>query len=460
MKRGVTVALAAFIFLIPSACWAWGPHSEIGMAGLKVLDKSDPFLTWINNETGRVASLSWWNDMAGGAAAVGVCDIRVYTRDCLDIPGFNPTSDYANHGDPASGTYEAFFGRLLQAMHTETPTASMGWLGAVLHDTEDTGAPPHAGKAFSSSQHGPMEGWVDGSKVNIAGYEPKLLGKTEEEAIKGYAKRLNDLHDYSLERAKKIFPLAQAKDRPAAEPMILECANESARAVADVLHTLGYLQAQIKPIPGAGGLSGTIMAPADPERLTARIMLQETKFSTLADLKGHYEFRNLPPGKYTAIVMMPRCKPQNVEVAVEADKQTTKDVTLEANGNLLRNGGLSVRWLHEDQPDGWYGGPIKGAGNQWTSEPFFVKPGQSIHVSMSWKDGAQAQAGIVWEGKDWDDKTASKPGDSSLVVTVPADTKKTQVRNARVFVRCKDPLAKAADSISVKVESETGPSGK
>jgi hypothetical protein len=337
-------------------------------------------------------------------------------------------------------------------MHMETAPAAMGWLGAVLHDSEDTGAPPHAGKAFSGSQHGPMENWVDARKIDIAGYKPKLLGQTEDEAIKGYAKRLDELHDYSLERAKKIFPLAKAKDRAACEPMILECANESARAVADVLHTLGYLQSRMKPVQGAGGLSGTIQCPADPDQITPRIMLKGTKFSTLADLKGHYEFRNLPPGKYAAIVIMPRCKPKTIEIAVEADKEATGDVTLDENGSVLRNGDFSVRWLRDDRPDGWYGRAIKPDINQSTSEMFFVKPGQSIKLTVNWKPDADGQAQIVWENADWDDNQAMKAGTTPQALTVPPDTEKVKVRTARVFIRGKDQPWNVAESVSVQVQ--------
>jgi hypothetical protein len=452
MPSKILIPLVACIVLWTSPSLAWGPHPDIGMAAVKVLDKDDPFMVWAGANSGAVANLSWWNDMAGGNAIVGVCGVRVYTRDCFDIPGFRPTSDYTGHGGPETGTYEVFFARLLQAMRTETTENAMCWLGAVLHDSEDTGAPPHAGKAFSGSQHGPMENWVDASKIDISGYKPKLLGKTEAEAIKGYVKRLNELHEYSLERAKKMFPLAQAKDRAACEPLALECANESARAVADVLHTLGYLQSQMKPVKGNGGLTGTIKCPADPERLTPRILLKGTAFSTQADLKGNYEFRNLPPEKYTAILIMPCCKPREVEVTVEADKQTTKNIALETNGNLLRNGDFSVRWLREDQPDGWYGRPIKDGVTQWLSELFFVKPGQTIRLDMNLKEGAQVQAQIVWEGQDWDGKQAAKPGDSSLTRIIPEDTKTEKVRTARIFIRCKDPLWKVAQSVSVKVE--------
>lgn len=451
MTRNATIASFTILAILAAPALAWGPHPDIGMAGLKVLDKDDPFRAWMGGNAGLVGNLSWWNDMAGGAAIMGVGEYRVYTRDCFEIPGFGKNTGYAGHGAPELGTYEAFFGRLLQAMHTETTAASMGWLGAVLHDAEDTGAPPHSGKAFAGPQHGPMETWVDSSKIDIAGYKPRLLGKTEEEATKGYAKRLTDLHEYSLERAKKIFPLAQAKDRAAAEPMILECANESARAVADVLHTLGYLQSQMKPVAGAAGLAGTISAPANPDRLTARIMLKGTKYSTFADLKGRYEFRNLPPGKYTAIVMMPRCKPQMFEAELAADKQSVKDLTLEENGNLLRNGGLTVQWAREGQPDGWRAYQTKEKLWNITSEPVFLKPGQKVQVKIAWRKGAEGKADITWDGRRWDDKRAITAESDTITATAPEGKRSIE---ACIVLQSKEELAGTIEGISVTVEKE------
>jgi hypothetical protein len=438
------------------------------MAGVKAIDKSDPFLTWIDNDEAQVEKLSWWNDWAGTADIVDLCGIRLYSRDCYDIPGFLPDSRWAGYGAPETGTYEAFFGRLLQAMHTETSDNAMGWLGTILSDTRDTGTPPHAGK-ISGESHARMEKWLDRKKIDITGYKPCLLGKTDKEATEGCVKRLNDLHEYTLQRFNKLLPLAEANDRSAAEPLLLECANETARAVADILHTVGYLHSQMKPIPGTGALAGTIQAPRDPDRLTARIMLQGTKFSTLADLSGRYEFRNLPPGQYTAIVLMPRCKPQTFEVALDPDKRTTKDLALESTGNLLRNGDLSVRWARNDRPDGWRG--VRDGQNAWLcrqelvylgsgeagflSEPFFVKPRQRIELKVAWNKDAAAKVGIAVPGKPWDDKQFIDAHSDSLVVTLPDEK---DINTAYVVIRSSGDPWKMIRSISVKAQSQT--SGK
>lgn len=456
MSRKVAVALFCVLLLPASLALAWGPHPDIGNAGARALDKDDPFRAWIGN-IGLVGPLSWWNDMAGGGAIVSVGKYHVYARDCFEIPGLKFVA-YSGHGRPGSGTYEAYFSRLLQAMHTETTEASMGWLGAVLHDAEDTGAPPHAAM-ISGPLHGKMENWVDGKKIDITGYEPRLLGKTEEEALKGYVKRLTELSEYSRQRAKKIKPLAEADDRAACEPLILECANETARAVADVLHTLGYLQSQMKPVPGTAGLAGTIASPADPNGLTPKIMLEGTKFSTFADIEGRYGFRNLPPGKYKAFAMMPRCKPQTFEVTLEADMQVRKDVDLAANDNLLRNGDMSVRWLRKDRPDTWYASLDRDKVWRWTSAPFTVTPGQRLQVRVKWAKDSDAQVNILWKDGKWIPERAIGPDAEDLNVTVPAAKGPF---SSRISILTRDGNLKSVEDVSVVVVSEasTQPSDK
>lgn len=123
---------------------------------------------------------------------------------------------------------------------------------------------------------------------------------------------------------------------------------------ADVLHTLGYLRAHLKPVESSGGLSGTIKPGKNFELVMPKIMLPETPYSTLAGPDGHYEFRNLPARKCKAAVMLPTYTPKFFDVTVEAGKTATQDAELKSNGNLLRNGGQTVRFLSKDQPDGWF----------------------------------------------------------------------------------------------------------
>lgn len=425
--RMVMILAFGLILMSPAEAVAWGPHPDIGIAAGKALDKEDPFLIYIKNDINSLGNLSWMNDFVGGVTSVR--GVRMYPGDVFFFPGFpRPNTLYPGHGMPETGSYEPLFRRTLQAMQTETLDNFMFWLGSLMHDTQDTGAPPHA-LFIQTPLHGPMESWVDASKIDITGYKPKLLGKTEDQAVQGFIQRMKELHVYGKERGEKILPHAQAKDRPACEPLILECALESARATADVLHTIGYLQTQMKPPAGTGGLSGTIKAELDPERMPVRVMLQGTSFSTLSDLKNRYEFRNLPPGKYTMVVLYPRYKSKTLPVTVEANKENEQDVELQSSGNLLRNGDLSVFYAKSGTPEGWIRSPFDQPPNvTWVCEPVLAKPGQAVRLTVKWKPDAKGHAIVGWKDKGNKHNSPLEAGTESKLFLPPSGvTGTTQV---------------------------------
>jgi hypothetical protein len=100
-----------------------------------------------------------------------------------------------------------------------------------------------------------------------------------------------------VERAPRIKALAAAGSRAEAEPLVLECANASARSAADLLATLGALAAKgPKGSELRGRVSGaTVDGPLG--KVPAKVMLAETGYSTLADADGVYAFRNFPPAR-------------------------------------------------------------------------------------------------------------------------------------------------------------------
>ena len=419
----------ALLCLSVSFARAWGPHSEITVAGAKVLDKDDPFLKYVDHDMGVLGAIAWANDNASGGMIVGHRGYRVYSRDFFDYPGWVvPWGSDIGHGyDPKDDSYKMFFNRAIQAMQTETPDNAIGWMGAMVHLVEDSGSPSHAGHV-PWKYHLQLEGWIDGNKVDIVGYKPQLFGKTPEEALAGIYKRIGELHDFSVERAKKGMPLVDKNDRPAAEKLIMESALETAKMTADLLHTLGYLQSQMKPVSGAGGLAGTITPGRNDLLLTSKVMLLETRYSTLCDAKGHYEFRNLPPGKYRMAVMLPTCTPKFLDVTVEADKVASQDAQLVKTNNLLRNGEQSVRFLQKDQPDGWFKElDPKPSQPQWESETLTAKPRQAFRLTVKWKKDAQGEAGMIWnrQGAEWDPAKALKAGSESIVIQPPKDMKDT-----------------------------------
>jgi hypothetical protein len=456
MNRRVAclTATVTVLTVITPAAMAWGPHSEITVAAAKTLDKDDPFLTGVCNDMGHLGFIGWANDNAAAGAIVGYNGYRYYARDYFCYPGWIvPAGSDTGHGyDPKDDSYKMFFNRILQAMQTESRENVIGWTGAMVHLVEDTGAPPHAGHV-PWRVHCRMEDWVDLKKLDLAGYKPQLLGETEEEALAGLYKRVGALGEFSAERGKKLIPVIDANDRVKAEPVITECAVESARVTADVLHTLGYLRAHLKPVEGSGGLSGTIKPGKNFELVMPKIMLLETPYSTLAGPDRHYEFRNLPARKYKAAVMLPTYAPKFFEVTVEAGKTATQDAELESNGNLLRNGGQTVRFLSKDQPDGWFVclDPKPGAPTHFT-ELFTAMKGQAFRLTIKWKKDIDAEAAVLYHWKGWDQKKTLKAGTESMVFEAPQEMDGKDF--AMVFIRCKGNPWDAIDSVRVEPEGK------
>jgi hypothetical protein len=214
-----------------------------------------------------------------------------YADDYLLLPAH---PKYAAHTSPgANRSFEPYFRRAVRALRTETSPNTARWIGTLLHFTEDPGAPPHALAGMGDLHHN-MENWVTSEKITITGYKPKLLASTEEEALAGYLLRMEGLIAFSSERAEKIKPLVAANNREAAKPLILECALESSRVVADLLYTLGRLD--LSGQEGSVALRRTVNPglASMPDKRAAKVVLLGTDYSTLTDASSRYESRDLP----------------------------------------------------------------------------------------------------------------------------------------------------------------------
>jgi hypothetical protein len=185
-----------------------------------------------------------------------------------------------------------------------------------------------------------MENWVEQKAIDLKGYRPRAFGATEHQAVDGLVRRMEGLIAYSRERGRRLRPLAEAGRRAEAEPIELESALECSRVVADLLETLGqFLAAEAR---GVAALRGRVVSSPAPglETLPAKIVLEETDFSTLADRSGGFEFRNLPPGDYRMVVVRPGSQPLTRAVRLGASETRTEEVVLPAwdpPGNLVRN---------------------------------------------------------------------------------------------------------------------------
>ena len=257
--------------LISATAFAWGPHPEITEAGLSALGKDHPLIARLGPEAAKLREYCWMADWRRSLQG------DFYADDFLLFPA--ATKHYDHLCPEVKATYEPYFRRALQALRTETPTNAARWIGSILHFTEDTGSPPHAAE-FKGDLHSKMENWIDAKAIRIEGYTPRLLGEDDDAAVAGFLRRMDGLIAYSKERGLKLKPIIEAGDRKTAEPLVLECALETSRVVADLLHTLGKLG---DPLNRDGAsLRGTIASKAAPglEKVPAKVMIEGTLFST------------------------------------------------------------------------------------------------------------------------------------------------------------------------------------
>lgn len=376
--------------LLAAPLMAWGPHSEITRAAMDVLPEDAGLRQQLGTEFVKLRDYCWMGDMRRSLRREE--KLWFYADDYLLFP---PMTKHLNHICPeVKRTYEPYFRQALQALRTQTPANAARWLGGILHFTEDTGSPPHAAE-ISGDVHSKMESWVDAKAVIIPGYQPQMLGKTDEEAVSGFLKRMDGLIEFSKARAEKARPFVLSGDRVSTEPIVLESALETSRVVADLLFTLGELAGKA-PADGAT-LSGVIVSQAPPpfEKMPARILLLGTTQSTLADAEGRYEFQHLPPGDYTVAVMRPGCSTANAKVKLSAAGHGRQDFTLgsgAAANNLVRNDTVTTNWLAPDQPDAWY--PVKHRLEAfWEGDLIPVQSGMTYRLQVDWQ--AQAAGRVV-----------------------------------------------------------------
>lgn len=334
MNRYIFVSVFAF-FCGVQAGLAWGPHPEITRAALEVL----PNLKQVQQQLGEanvaaLANYCWMPDQRGRDLGA------FYADDYLLIPAL---PRHVGHTMPAvMETFEPYFRRALQALRTETPTNACRQLGPLLHFVEDVGAPPHAKE--NCPHHAELENWVKSELISIKGYQPQLLGNTDEEALAGLLRRIEGLVAFSRERAERAIPLVSQPnpDRFQIEPIILESALETARVTADVLYTVFYLG--LKPDNGQGNseLTVHVSAPAmavnnDQE---VRVVLLNTPFSTLTEAtpspsrdqwQGAAKFRHLPSGTYEVVAYRPGVKPAKAVVTLPESGSTTVEIVLETS---------------------------------------------------------------------------------------------------------------------------------
>jgi hypothetical protein len=374
--------------LLPAAtALAWGPHSEITQAALDTLATNDALVVQLGAEAQRLTNYCWMGDFH--RLVFEEQAELFYADDYLLFPGATP--QWEHFGPWLKKTFRPYFQRALQALRTETPANAARWVGSLTHFVEDAGAPPHA-LGLRGGVHSALEWWVDTNAIHLSDYRPSLLGHTDDQALTGLIERLARLDEFAKKRGQAVRLQAELGNRGKVRPAVLECALETSRVAADVWHTLGVL-AQT-PTTNSAALRGTVSSTASPgmERFSAKIILEGTSYSTLADARGRYEFHGLPAGHYRVAAL--RAGGGLASAAVELAAGTTNvcDLALAQKAvSLFRNDDFKLRWVSTNAPDCWY--PVKSS---WESEFVPLREGQRYRLAANFRTNASAVVTVRW----------------------------------------------------------------
>jgi hypothetical protein len=380
----LTFAILLVLSAIPSAK-AWGPHSAITKAALKVLPEAERWKAALGAE--NLAAIAtqycWLPDLRSQ-------DLRSFYAD--DYLLIQEIPKHVGHTMPhVHEAFAPYFRRALQALRTETPVNACRQLGPLVHFVEDVGAPPHAKE--NCPHHDQLETWVRAEQIVIDGYQPQLLGKNDEEALAGMMRRVDALVAFSTARAERALLLVSVAkpDRSKVEPILLESALECARAAADVLYTVLTLGSE--PQPDGATLAGTVTAPQTAhDDHGARIVLLSTTYATLATTavsqpagaswQGAYSLTHLPPGSYRVLAYRTGSEPRISEpIMLETGKQTSLDFSLHVThpaGNIVQNPDGKLTYLPGGAPDRW-ASTGTGAKHVWLSGAATVQPNTTYH---------------------------------------------------------------------------------
>jgi hypothetical protein len=421
LKNVLLAALALFALLVGARrnLLAWGTesHAYIVDAALSVLPLQDDVTLRLGQNTPLLRTLVQmgdWNDCL-------VETRQQWTVTGIDYPSLNSVfyaNDYLlfpesprlhDHGLPdVSATYVPFFDRSLQALRTESPLNAARWIGALLHYVTDSGSPPHAA-GIRGEAHIKMETWLDASQIDMNGYSPRLLGKSDAEARSAYVSRMQALVAYSRLRAERLQPLIDKSDRSACEPIELESATETAKVVADLLHTLFVLSEHQTELER---LTADITAPQIPgfDALPAKLMFLGSSFSTLSETvslrpggiyHGRFIMHDLPAGSYRAAVSRPGSQTLELDRIILRPNQPLQlhwQLKAQRVPNLIQNSDFSLRWVENNFPDYWR---FDTRQNVWISGNVKAIIGKTYQLAVD-ADAAQSQQiSLQWMATHW-----------------------------------------------------------
>jgi hypothetical protein len=366
--------------------FAWGPHAEITQAALDALGTNDLLIRHLGAQAQRLTNYAWMADYR--RLPFEEPNELFYADDYLLFP--EATAHWDHICPEVKKTYRPYFRRALQALRTETPRNAARWIGSLLHFVQDTGSPPHAAE-IRGPMHTKMETWVNAKLIHIPGYRPQLLGTNDEHALEGFLKRMDDIIEFSKERAKKVRLNVEIGHRKAVEPVVLESALETSRLTADLLHTLGVVS--LNGNSGSNILRGAVQSrePLGLERFAPKVILEGTLFSTLADLSGQFEFRNLPLANYKVVALRAGGGRARKEIEIHNGTNVC-NLALDATANnLLRNADFVLRWKENHAPDCW-----DFWQGTWNGEIIPLKIDQKYRLTAKFKQNADGEVVLRW----------------------------------------------------------------
>lgn len=379
-----SAALVAVAALGPAReARAWGsPHGAITRAALAVQPEMARWRAEVGADNLAIlVAHSDLPDRQGEDVGTFHADDYLLTRQVPVYPG---------HRVPAAlQPVPAYFRRALQALRTETPVNALRQLCPLIHFVEDVGAPPHARP--NDTHHVQLENGPWEKDLSIAGYVPVVLGANEADAEAEILRRLRELAEFSAVRCDRGLQLLLAPGArgDAAEPAVLEAAQETARATADILHTVFTLGLAA---PRAGvSLSGRVTGSGGRD---ARIVLLDTDYATLALPDGtggpanRFVFFGLPPGEYRALAACRGCLPKVQTVRLAQGQEARLDFELVPSpvaGNLMENPEAAVSTIQAGVPDRWR---CRGSGaeREWRSAFVTVRSGVTYRLGAALKD--------------------------------------------------------------------------
>jgi hypothetical protein len=379
---------ALFLALWTTSAWGWGPHWDITRAAIVTLGANHVLATQLETELPQLTNYCWLPDFRRLPFRASTQDF--YSDDYLLFPG---VAKHYDHICPeVEQTYEPYLRRVLAAARMESPANAARWLGSLLHFIQDTGSPPHAAQ-IRGDVHTKMETWVDATRISIAGYEPKVLGTNDADAVRGLQERMHGLIDFSKQRAQRLRLPVLMSNRRAVEPIALESALECARVTADVLHTVGTLTAAAPPrgLEFSGFVRGE--RAASEGRFPAKLILHGTNISTLADSSGRFSLRGMAPGLHRLTIFQPGSGTLTTNILVSATA-TNFVFALPPSGDLVRNGNFSTHWIQTNAPDCWMKMNLS-----WEGEVIALQLGQRYRVHADFLPESDAEVVVRYSSE-------------------------------------------------------------